>query len=148
MANELLLFLDFDGVLHPQHEGMPTPKEYLFCHLSRFEAVMIDFPAVRIVISSTWRTQFPLEKLKGYFSPTIQTRIIGITPYIESGKRIDEILLWLRENGVAENSQWIALDDAGWEFAGFKDHLVECRWYNGFQEREEIELRRILECNS
>ena len=35
----MIFFLDFDGVLHPQYEGMPTPKEYLFCHLSRFEAV-------------------------------------------------------------------------------------------------------------
>ena len=52
------LFLDFDGVLHPQYDGEPTPKEVCFCHLPRFEAVMRRHPGVQIVISSTWRQQF------------------------------------------------------------------------------------------
>ena len=55
------LFLDFDGVLHPQYDGGPTPKEVCFCHLPRFEAVMRQHPGVLIVISSTWRQQFNVE---------------------------------------------------------------------------------------
>ena len=56
----MILFLDFDGVLHPLHDNVPTPENHdnvptpadqLFCYLPRFEAVMRDFPMVKIVIS-------------------------------------------------------------------------------------------------
>lgn len=47
----MILFLDFDGVLHTEHDDGPTPDESVFCHLPRFEAVMRDFPTVEIVIS-------------------------------------------------------------------------------------------------
>ncbi|WP_205895069.1 HAD domain-containing protein [Metapseudomonas otitidis] len=56
----MILFLDFDGVLHPEYDGQATPADVVFCHLPRFEAVMRDHPEVEIVISSTWREQFPL----------------------------------------------------------------------------------------
>lgn len=49
----MILFLDFDGVLHPQYEDQVVPAYVAFCHLSRFERVMRDFPAVQVVISST-----------------------------------------------------------------------------------------------
>jgi HAD domain in Swiss Army Knife RNA repair proteins len=45
-----LLFLDFDGVLRPVH----SDKADYFCLLENFEAVMREFPGVRIVIASTW----------------------------------------------------------------------------------------------
>ena len=73
------LFLDFDGVLHPPYDGLPTPKEVCFCHLPRFEAVMRQHPGVHIVISSTWRQQFGLAQLRGYFGADIAQRIVGIT---------------------------------------------------------------------
>lgn len=70
-TNTMLLFLDFDGVLHPQYDGEPTPVSELFCHLPRFESILQDFPSVEIVISSTWRNQFTLEELRSRFSPDI-----------------------------------------------------------------------------
>lgn len=59
----MILFLDFDGVLHPEYDGQATPADVVFCHLPRFEAVMRDHPEVEIVISSMWREQFPLDAL-------------------------------------------------------------------------------------
>ncbi len=71
------LFLDFDGVLHPQYDGGPTPKEICFCHLPRFEAVMRQHPGVLIVISSTWRQQFGLAQLRNYFGADIRSASWG-----------------------------------------------------------------------
>ncbi|MEI8159118.1 MAG: HAD domain-containing protein [Burkholderiales bacterium] len=49
----MVLFLDFDGVLHPQYDGQAVPENVAFCHLPRFESLMRAFHAVEIVISST-----------------------------------------------------------------------------------------------
>lgn len=106
-----------------------------------------DYPGIEIVISSTWRCDFSLEKLKGYFAQDIQERIVGVTPIIESAlpfnKRECEILLWLEQNGRSEDD-WIAVDDAGWQFKTHKRHLVECVWYDGFNARAEAKLRERL----
>ena len=78
----MILFLDFDGVLHPQYEHEPVPTELAFCHLARFEALMRKFPSVEIVISSTWREQFSMEVLRAKFSTDIAARIIGRTHWL------------------------------------------------------------------
>ncbi|MFZ3000646.1 MAG: HAD domain-containing protein [Undibacterium umbellatum] len=53
----MILFLDFDGVLHPE----PCyDKTQLFSCLPRLEAILRDFPTVQIVISSTWRKNWSI----------------------------------------------------------------------------------------
>ena len=48
----MTLFLDFDGVLHPEGEG-PLPNDGTdFCFLPRLEALLRDYPHVGVVISS------------------------------------------------------------------------------------------------
>lgn len=144
----MFLFLDFDGVLHPQFEGMPTPVEHLFCHVPRFEGVMRDFPQVRIVISSTWRHQFALDHLRTYFSPDIAARITDATPQTNPddyrpARREDEILAWLAATGN-ESVPWIALDDATWQFDRHRDRVVGCTWYVGLDEAAAARLRDAL----
>jgi hypothetical protein len=84
---------------------------------TRFEAVMRDFPAVEIVISSTWREQFGLNALRAKFSPDIAARIIGTTPLAADALpphmvevREWEIATWLQRNH-RQGEEWIALDD-------------------------------------
>lgn len=147
----MILFLDFDGVLHPQHDGEPTPVDRVFCHLTRFEAVMRDFPNVEIVISSTWRYQFTLDQLRARFSPDIAARIIDTTPqterHLESqylpARREEEILDWLVTTG-RECVPWIALDDAAWQFERHRDRLIACTWYVGLDDAAEMKLRAAL----
>lgn len=146
----MILFLDFDGVLHPQHNGEPTPEEDVFCHLPRFEAVMRDFPRVQIVITSMWRYDFSLDKLKAKFSPDIAERIIGTTRLTDRtndtylpARREREILDWLADSGC-ETTPWLALDNAAWQFVQHKDQLVPCAWYVGLNEATEIRLREAL----
>ena len=42
----MILFLDFDGVLHPEYDRQAAPADVAFCHLPRFEAVMREHPEV------------------------------------------------------------------------------------------------------
>lgn len=144
----MILFLDFDGVLHPQFEGIPTPADQLFCHLPRFETVMRDFQKVQIVISSTWRYQFSLDQIRTRFSPDIAAQIIGTTPETDQDayipdRREQEILSWLAATGN-QDAQWIALDDAAWQFSQNRNRVVACAWYVGLDERMVTKLRNEL----
>lgn len=118
----MIVFLDFDGVLHPEYADGPASAEVLFCHLPRFEAVIRDYPCVDIVISSTWREQLPLDAIRAKFSPDISERIIDITPTLFDldakdmlRRREFEILAWLVST-KRESEPWLALDDAAWQF--------------------------------
>lgn len=146
----MILFLDFDGVLHPAYDGMATPAERCFCHLRRFEAIMQDFPAVEIVISSSWRYQFSLDNLQSRFSPEIAARITGTTPlHLDAAgeplniPREQEIVNWLIARDRADEP-WIAIDDAVWQFRQHRDHLVACIWYEGLDDAVEMKLRVAL----
>jgi hypothetical protein len=146
----MILFLDFDGVLHPAYDGQATPADRLFCHLRRFEAIMRDFPTVEIVISSAWRYQFPIENLLSRFSPDIAARITGATllHLNAAGEplaiwREQEILNWLISQDRADEP-WIALDDTVWHFQQHRDCLVACTWYEGLDDAVEMKLRAAL----
>lgn len=144
----MLIFLDIDGVLHPEHDGEATPADQVFCHLPRFEAVMRDFPMVEIVISSMWRYQFTLDQLRARFSPDIAARIIDTTAKTERidgylpARREGEILDWLAASG--RECSWIALDDAAWQFQQYRDRLVVCTWHIGLNDEVESQLRAAL----
>lgn len=147
----MIIFLDFDGVLHPEHDGEPTPAEREFCHLPRFEAIMRDYPEVEIVISSTWREYLSLGELRARFSPNIAARIIGVTPltpridgkYLPA-RREGEILDWLTAAGRGQEP-WLALDDAAWQFPQYRNNLVVCSWRIGLDESVEAALRKRLD---
>jgi hypothetical protein len=114
----MILFLDFDGVLHLEFIPGKTPgkaranTEY-FTHLEIFEATIRDFPEVDIVISSTWRLRRSLQELRGFFSPDIATRIIDVTPELPkttADRREREIHAWLKAAG-REGEPILAVDD-------------------------------------
>ena len=71
----MIIFLDFDGVLHPQYDGQAVPDEVAFCHLPLFETLMREFLMLNIVVRSTWRTQQSLDVLRRRFSGDIAKRI-------------------------------------------------------------------------
>lgn len=144
------LFLDFDGVLHPQYDGEPTPKEICFCHLPRFEAVMRRHSGVQIVLSSTWRQQFGLPQLRALFSADIAQRIVGTTPTypVDRPPRLHvrewEILQWLQEHH-ASDKPWIALDDSQSDFRNCKHRVVFCHPWEGLSKHRAAELDQTLQ---
>ena len=98
-----ILFLDFDGVLHPGTSGTMRFARKLEVFLARF-------PQVKVVISSNWRMGESLESLRGWFSPSFASRIIDVTPIHpdSAGSRQAEIEAWLAANPT---KAWRALDD-------------------------------------
>ena len=70
-----ILFLDFDGVLHGEWDALFSKREL-------FEHYLQQMPQVDIVISSTWRELYSLERLKEHFHISLRDRIIGVTPIL------------------------------------------------------------------
>ena len=66
-----ILFLDFDGVLHPEH----CHESRHFCCLSILEDALRQVPECQIVITSTWRLEQSYETLRKRFSPDIAAMI-------------------------------------------------------------------------
>lgn len=134
----MILFLDFDGVLHGANvslkkchpakrrhlsesnrrfitlDGMIVKGSNLFEHADRLAVTLERFPDVRIVISSTWREHFRPEALLRFLPPALAARVIGHTPLCgpgsEDGTRLSEVLAYVDGNGHA-GEPWIALDD-------------------------------------
>jgi uncharacterized protein len=135
----MLLFLDFDGVLHPALDG----REPNFCRLPLLESVLRDAPHVRIVISSTWREGFTLDELRGLFSPDIAARVVGATPSLPESSRHAEIMRYLEQHAT-HTTAWIAIDDAIFEFPRGCPYLVACSGRTGLTPDVAQELARRL----
>jgi len=138
----VIVFLDFDGVLHPFHR--PTGTLVLVPH---FERVMADFPHVDIVISSAWREAYGLRELQSFFSRGIAKRIVDVTPVLSPMHheyvRETEIETWLQEAGRKLES-WIAIDDTEPFFSPECGNLILVDPNLGFNEKTEREVRERL----
>jgi hypothetical protein len=104
-----VLFVDFDGVLHP----LNCEQEELFTCVPLLEAVLRDFPEVRVVVSSSWREVRSLRELRGFFSADVAERIVDKTPSLpwREGRpfREAECAAWIAAH--APGARWLALDD-------------------------------------
>ena len=131
-----LLFLDFDGVLHPTHFAAEEPLS----RVSLLEAVLVE-NAPQIVISSSWRFTHSLEKLQKMLPKTIVDLIIGTTgePVIGKHPRYHEILTYIQSHGPCN---WRALDDSYWEFPPNCQELIRCNPNTGIGQREIDNLQR------
>ena len=78
-----MLFLDFDGVLHPidvvtidyADHGVTITGNGLLRHAPRLDVLLSNHPDVAVVISSSWRNNFPLDELKERLGPLGQKAI-------------------------------------------------------------------------
>jgi len=133
----MLLFLDFDGVLHPALDG----REPNFCRLPLLEPVLRAAPSVSIVISSTWREALTLDELREPFSAGIACRI-AVTPLLEGALRHGEIMRYLKLHAT-HATEWVALDDAVVEFPRGCPYLLLCDPRTGLTDTvaRELELR-------
>ncbi|MBL8354918.1 MAG: hypothetical protein JNM01_08790 [Delftia acidovorans] len=134
-----IVFLDFDGVLHPEfcHESKH------FCRLPLMEDLLRQASTCLVVISSTWRLQAPVEKLRKHFSPDIAERILGVTPSYPELREVPNTLLgyhrqaecraWLWANNAA-HVPWLAVDDRPWLFMPFCGSLFVTNGLEGVTE--------------
>jgi hypothetical protein len=132
-----LLFIDWDGVLH----RMPRPGDPIGRHYARhFEFVdpladvVLRFPEVRVVVSSSWRHSYPVDELR-YMLGGMSSVVVGTTGRGNYGSRYEEIRAAAYKQGP-----WIAIDD---DIEGWGEHdrerLVQCDPYQGLGEPGKLE---------
>lgn len=139
----MILFLDFDGVLHQ----WGCPRDEFFAYLPRLEAVLRKYKHVRIVVCSDWRFTHSLEALKAKFSHDIAERVIGQTPTLMpsrsayEGLRRREAMKFLKDNNL-DQTLWCALDDLQELWEPIDRRIIVCA--NEFGKNEERRLRVFL----
>lgn len=126
----MLIFLDFDGVLHP---FFPLPDNSdkdnaHFCGVPRLAQVLVKHPTAQVVISSTWRLGRSLDQLRALLGPVVGARVVGVTPKGSfshgPGGRLEEIQMYLSQTSDP-NQPWVALDDVDTLFDA-KSPLIVC----------------------
>jgi hypothetical protein len=137
-SKEKLIFLDFDGVLHPSHFAGAAP----FSRATLLEETLTLF-SPKIVISSSWRFTHNLEKLQKTIPEFISCLMIGATGPAVVGKhpRFTEIQNYLQGYGPVD---WKVLDDSYWEFPNPCPRLIRCNPNTGITDRQILELSQWL----
>lgn len=114
------LFLDFDGVLHPN--GADDAEAFSLAPV--LAAALAPFDC-RIVISSSWRFHVPLDEILARLPDPIGARVVGRTgkAFIGPHPRFREITAWVERYAVRD---WRALDDSHFEFPNPCPQLIRC----------------------
>ena len=141
----MILFLDVDGVCHPQEWRAAGVQELVF--LPRIESVLREFPKTQIVICSDWRVRKPWSEVLSIFAPDVPAMVTGATPVIPSEDRwpakhrYREAMKYLSDNGMKDAS-WVALDDVAANWVIGDPQVIVAK--DGFYDSEECALRHIL----
>jgi hypothetical protein len=134
----LILFLDFDGVLHPDP---PSSQHPLWCCASLLADWLNRHPDVGVVVSSTWRKDRSVEELKTLLPHAVGERVIGSTPteLVELYTRQVECEAWMRIHQPPW-VPWLALDDRAWNFRPFAPRLVLTDRQTGLVSADVVRL--------
>lgn len=123
-----VIFLDFDGVLHPKMNGN-------FELISNFLSILNHFSSAKIVISSNWKDGLTTDILTNIFGQHAN-RVIGKTVSHNGINRHEEIMSYVKNHCI---ECYIALDDdcRNTLFEPTCDFLFKTNYYKGLT-REEI----------
>lgn len=142
----MILFLDFDGVLHPDDvylvQGRPLLRAEgkLFMWAGLLVEALAYVPHVRIVLSTSWARELRFARARDYLPSELRPRVIGATWHSKMSVD-DEYRLLGRETwwdratryqqirryvNRARLTSWVAVDDdtEGWADAD-RDRLVQ-----------------------
>jgi len=149
-AHTPVIFLDFDGVTHPEPTSGPV-----FIQLPWIEGVLRAYPQVPVVLSTSWRESYPIDVLQSNFSPDISPRILDVTPVMDWSARLHhpalvsrasrqaEIEAWLYAN-LTISHPWIAIDDRAHWFEPGCRHLLFTNRRTGFTGPDAERLHQML----
>lgn len=132
----MILFLDYDGVLHPSdvycEQGKPVLRAdgELFMWAPILVHVLSPYPDLRIVLSTSWVRLLRFERAKQYLPDALRARVIGATWHSAMGRhpeathrlednwfsnatRYEQIARYVSRSG---RNDWLAIDDDdfGW----------------------------------
>ncbi|MDP1593531.1 MAG: HAD domain-containing protein [Gallionella sp.] len=145
----MILFLDFDGVLHPEVIGAPDD---FVCRMHLWK-ILRTCPDVNVVFSTSWREMHTVQELINFTTQgggeDLTHRFIGSTPYIvhEPGaflsspyyRRERECRLWLTGNDHQQSS-WLAVDDYARYFSPFLPALYAVDPQTGLTDKDAEKL--------
>lgn len=131
-----ILFLDFDGVLHP----LGASKQNLFTRSSYLEDSCANYPC-EIVITSNWRITNTIDEMILRLPLSIRSKVRGATGVLQEKKhkRFQEIKNYLEVNKLYDVS-WVALDDSYWEFPNSCSNLIRCNPNVGLAKTEQVKI--------
>jgi len=153
----VILFLDFDGVLHPdavyRERGRPVLRDRgeLFMWSGLLIDVLASHPEVRIVLSTSWAREFGFSRARRYLPPALRSRVIGATwrsamlhdddhrpgNWWDQAARHEQIKRWASRAAVQD---WVAIDDQpeGWPDAE-RAKLVQTNSATGLSDPAELD---------
>lgn len=166
MKEDLVLFLDFDGVLHhffPVKEATDEENSlfYYVPQFNNFVKLLCEKFNVKIVFATSWKEKFSFDDLRDFFEDysDMQKCMIGSTPNLkyqnDDGYKWREAEQWMKDNDY--NGNYIIFDDydVAWNNQEkdedaflysnkryFNDRLVVCK--NGFKIEEEFTALKLL----
>jgi hypothetical protein len=156
-----VLFLDFDGVLHPDavfltRKGPKLRAEgALFMWAGLLVEVLEDFPHVQVVLSTSWVRHLGFSRAKACLPGPLQARVIGATWHSAMGKGWFDQTWWDKASRYEQIcryveraclSNWVSVDDDSerWPKEAL-DHLVLCDSQLGLAQLGRVEeLRKHL----
>lgn len=129
------LFLDFDGVLHPDAVYRVAGKIVLMADGLRLfewapllEELLFPYPTLQIVLSTSWVRVLGFDEALGWLPEAIQRRVVGATWHRHGPRgweyltRYEQIIRNVQRH---EHSRWLAIDDMGEGWADeHRDRLV------------------------
>jgi hypothetical protein len=149
----LILYLDYDGVLH--HENvrisnkhgpfLQAPERYsLFQHVGLLATLLEPYPRVQIVLSTSWAVRYGVTAAAKKLPPELQARVIGGT-FHNRHMHKQEFLDTHRGQQVGSDvhrrqpRDWLALDDdeEGWH-PSHRNHFVQTHMYEGISDPEVL----------
>lgn len=148
-----LLYLDFDGVLH-HHNVMFHPLigpylsaapegAVLFQHMNVLQDLLKPYPAVQIVLSTSWVARLGLAMAKKQLHPDLRQRVIGATcrsskdrARMSNLSRGQQVLADVHQR---QPTAWLAVDDdaSDWPMA-YRARLVHTDKYLGLGDMQAV----------
>lgn len=86
-----LLFLDFDGVLHPLDKIEVLHPHKWFCWAPLLDEILEPWPDVQLVVHSSWRAEFDLSELRQLLG-ALAPRVTGCTSALPKALGIAAVL--------------------------------------------------------
>lgn len=127
---KMILFLDFDGVLHPDAVYLTRRGDIelraegeLFMWSSLLIDALTNHPDIWIVLSTSWARNLGYDLARKALPPALRSRVIGATWHSGMGRgwpdrilwdvqtRYDQIATYL--NRLPDPVPWLAVDDDG-----------------------------------
>lgn len=143
----MILFLDFDGCLHPlMRRGLD------FSRLPLLWEILCACPTVKVVFSTSWRTIYRPDEMLEFITlgggEDLAHRVLGQTPIIKVGdgtecsRRDLEIEAWVAANGYA--GPWLALDDQPELFNGGHQNLYVVDGSRGLTNEDVAAIIQLI----